>query len=396
MSGELGTTDDPRALVPGDPAGVAADARALADRAAALLRTGEALRRIGTGAWTGPASDAWRERHDEDAVRWFQGADSLDAASRALAGHADALQRARSEAARAIAAWRAGAAATADVERRVAAGASAPPVDPGDAARQDAAEILAAARASLQRSGDEVVSVLRGEGALAPRDSQQQTDTDFYGGIRDSVAGAAQGAWTLVSDPAVAVAGAVQAAAHPVDTAKGAIAYDDWAGGREPRALGRNTGDLLLGAATLGAGTIASILGRETRIAGESRAEESASPPPGAGVAPRDSGLPQQRHAAVRGIVLDADGRPHGVEDASEVFLIDSSSLAEMRRTLRADLGAPDIEASDARGHRETWIIDSATRSTVTYRSFSASGGPTIDVTTADGLPVKRFHITKE
>lgn len=223
-------------------------------------------------------------------------------------------------------------------------------------------EILDAARAELQRSGDEVASALRGEAALAPRDSQKQADADFYGGILDSISAAAQGAWTLVSDPAVAAGGAVQAAAHPVDTAKGAIAYDAWAGGREPRALGRNTGDLILGAATLGAGKIASILGRETRVAGESGADNPANPPSGGGVALHDSGLPQQRHAAVRGIVLGTDGRPHGVEDATGVYLIDSMSLAEMRKARRADLGAPDIEATDARGDRETWIIDAATR----------------------------------
>ncbi len=269
MSAELGASDDPRALVPGDPAAVAADARSLADRAAELVRTGEALRRIGTGAWTGRAADAWREHHDEDAVRWFQGADSLDAAARALAGHADALARAQAEAARAVDLWRSGEAATADIARQVATGAVAPPVDPGDEPRRGAVEILAAARAELQRSGDQVASVLRGEAGLAPRDSQKQTDADFYGGIWDSLSGAAEGAWTLVSDPADAVAGVVQAAAHPVDTAQDAIAYDDWTAGREPRALGRNTGDMIVGVATLGAGKIASTLGRETRIAGE-------------------------------------------------------------------------------------------------------------------------------
>ena len=170
MSAELGATDDPRALVPGDPAAVAADARALADRSASVARTGEALRRIGTGAWTGPASDAWREHHDEDAVRWFQGADSLDAAARALSGHADALVRAQSEAARAVEVWRAGEAATADVQRQVAAGAIAPPVDPGDEPRRSATEILAAARAELQRSGDQVaVGPAGGGGARAAR-----------------------------------------------------------------------------------------------------------------------------------------------------------------------------------------------------------------------------------
>jgi hypothetical protein len=372
VSGELGTTEDPRALVPGDPAGVAADARELAERAAAVLRTGEALRRIGTGAWTGPASDAWRDHHDEDAVRWFQGADSLDAASRALAGHAGALRRAQFEAARAIAAWRAGEAATADVERQVAAGATAPPVDPGEAARRDAVEILAAARAELQRSGDEVASVLRGEAALAPHDSQKQADADFYGGILASVSAAAQGAWTLVSDPAVAAAGAVQAAARPVDTAKGAIAYDDWAGGCEPRALGRNTGDLILGAATLGAGRIASILGRETRVAGEPGAASLQAQVPGLSRSPGD------RTEQVRQMVLDSSGRPPGIEALGE---------------LRSRFGAPHLAAETPKGRVETWMVDPDAGTKVTYRPFSSSGGATIDIHFGRDFPVKRLHI---
>ena len=374
MSAELGTSDDPRALVPGDPVGVAADARALAGRATAVARTGQALRRIGTGAWTGPASDAWREHHDEDAVRWMRGADSLDAAARALSGHADTLRWAQSEAARAVARWRAGETATAGAERRAAA------------------EILAAARDELQRSGDRVASVLRGEAVLAPRDSQKQVDADFYGGIRDSLSGAAQGAWTVVTNPAEAVAGVVRAAADPVDTAKDAIAYDDWAGGREPRALGRNTGDLVLGLATLGAGKIASVLGRETRVAGEPEpVNGSAEPAPDAPASIARGA--EARSEAVRGIVLDSDGRPHGVEDSKNIFMIDASKLAAMRQDFHRQLGRPDSSDATDRGERETWIIDDDPKTTVTYRSFSSSGGATIDVNKVEGAPPRRFHV---
>lgn len=387
MSAELGTTEDPRALVPGDPEGVAADATALAERAATVARTGEALRRIGTGAWTGPASDAWREHHDEDAVRWFRGADSLDAAARALAGHAEALRRAQSEAGRAITAWRAGEAATADVERRVAAGASPPPVDPGADARGRAVEILSTARTEVQRSGEEVASVLRGEAVLAPRDSQKQTDADFYGGIWDSISGAAEGAWTVVSNPALAAAGVVQAAAHPADTAKGAIAYDDWSGGREPRALGRNTGDLLLGAATLGAGKIASTLGRETRIAGEPERVPKA---PGRGQAP------DLRMSEVESAVVGPSGVPRGVEDSKRVFMVKERELESIRSDLAARLGKPDIEHVLPKGRVDTWTIDPETGTTVTYRTFSKSGGATIDINAGQDFPVKRLHVRED
>lgn len=389
VSTELGVSDDPRALVPGDPVAVAVDARVLADRAAELARTGEALRRIGTGAWSGPAADTWREHHAEDAVRWLQAGDSLDAAARALSGHADAL--AQAEAARAVDLWRSGDVASAEIARQVAAGAVAPPIDPGDEAQRGAGEVLAAARAELQRSGDQVASVLRGEAALAPRDSQKQTDADFYGGIWDSLSGAAEGAWALVSDPAEAVAGVVQAAAHPLDTVQDAIAYDDWRGDPEPRALGRNTGDLILGAATIGAGKIASTLGRETRIAGESEPD-----PDEPGSVPERDVSPEIRRTEVESAVIDPSGTPLGVEDSKRVHVVDEQRLNAVRADLMSRLGQPDIEHALPNGRVETWTIDPEAGTTVTYRTFSSSGGATIDINLGRDFPVKRLHVRED
>jgi hypothetical protein len=53
-----------------------------------------------------------------------------------------------------------------------------------------------------------------------------------------------------------------------------------------------------------------------------------------------------------------------------------------------------DLMMSPARHRSETWQISGDPPSTVTYRTFSKSGGSTIDINKVDGLDtVKRFHV---
>lgn len=47
---------------------------------------------------------------------------------------------------------------------------------------------------------------------------------------------------------------------HPVQTLKEAVDWDDWVSGHPDRALGKITGDLIIGAATFGAGKAAKVL----------------------------------------------------------------------------------------------------------------------------------------
>ena len=404
MTTELGASSDPEALVPGDPSGVAADARVLRKRADDLVRIGESLRRIDTGAWTGPASRAWHERHDTDVPRWFRGADSLDAAGQALAAHAEVLSWAQREAGRAVALWHAGEMSSAlaraeyDRARATAPPQAAPPefADPGSGQRQSAVDVLERARARVRQSGSQVGEVLRGEAGLAPRDSQKQADEDFYGGIGESLSGVVRGVGDILANPADAMIGVVSAAAHPVQAAKDAIAWDDWTSGRESRALGRNTGDAVIAIGTLGIGRAISAAGREAEAAGggapAAERPDGRTPrvdPPGADPAR----APQARAASVGEAVLDEGGRPHGIEDSKGVFMVDEQRLDAIHQDLRRRLGEPDSTDTSPRGRRETWVIGDDPKATVTYRTFSSSGGATIDVNRVDGVPAKRFHV---
>jgi hypothetical protein len=97
---------------------------------------------------------------------------------------------------------------------------------------------------------------LRCEGAAAPQDSRKQADANFFGGIWDSIKGAGEGLYQILSDPAEVVAAMAHNIAHPVDTFKEMVTWDDWANGHGDRALGKITGNMLVGFTAFGLGKV--------------------------------------------------------------------------------------------------------------------------------------------
>ncbi|SEF27074.1 hypothetical protein SAMN05421837_103620 [Amycolatopsis pretoriensis] len=273
---ELGQTADPKALIPGDPAAVFENARVLSERAKTAHAVGDALRRIDTGAWQGPAADRFHEDHQTEVPRWGRAGDSLDNAALALTDFANCLSWAQGQATEAIAQWQQGDNATqqaktdhdravADADAKTRANAQhgdptvvrAPPfTDPGEAQRQAAQDILNRARQQLASVGNLTADALRYEGAVAPQDSRKQADANFFGGIWDSIKGAGEGLYQILADPAEVVASMAHNIAHPVDTFKEMVAWDDWANGHGDRALGKITGNMLLGFTAFGAGKL--------------------------------------------------------------------------------------------------------------------------------------------
>lgn len=273
---ELGETADPKALIEGDPDAVFENARVLDARSRDATAAADQLRRIDTGAWQGAASDKFREDHQTEVPRWSDAGESLENAALALTDFANCLAWAQGQAAEAIAQWEKGENATreakaqhdravADADARTRANAQngdptvvqAPAFqDPGEASRQAARDMLARARQQLAGEGDRCAQAIRAEAELAPQDSQKQADANFFGGIWDSVKGAGESLYNLLSDPAETVAAMADNIAHPVETFKQMVAWDDWAAGRGDRALGKVTGEILVGLATGGAGRL--------------------------------------------------------------------------------------------------------------------------------------------
>ena len=63
---------------------------AIRGRGESMILAGEGLRRIDTGAWSGQAGDAFRDKFSYEPPKWLTAGDSFDAASIALAGFGDA------------------------------------------------------------------------------------------------------------------------------------------------------------------------------------------------------------------------------------------------------------------------------------------------------------------
>ncbi|MGH3972567.1 MAG: WXG100 family type VII secretion target [Pseudonocardiaceae bacterium] len=274
---ELGQTNDPKVLVPGDAAAIFENVRVLRGRYDDVSAAGEALKRIDTGGWTGQAADSFHEQHDTDVPRWFSAADSLDNGASALEDYADCLVWAQGQAAGAIDLWRQGEAATlqakeahdravADAQAQTQANAARgdptvvqpPPfVDAGEPKRQAARDMLNPARRQLADVADRTAEALLAEAELAPLDSLKQSDADFFGGIWDTISGFGQGLVGLITDPLGTAEAIAYNVTHPVETFKDAVAWDDWANGQGDRALGKIVGGLLLGG---GAGKLAKSL----------------------------------------------------------------------------------------------------------------------------------------
>lgn len=179
---ELGQTDEPRALIPGDPDAIAANAVALRQRAADAGNAGDGLRAIDTGAWTGPAAQRFHDKFRYEPGRWFTAADAMQAGAGALDDYAATLRWAQGQAAEAIRQWNAGQTATAEARARYkSAPQSSPFQDPGEAGRSAAQATLTAAREQVRSVARVVSRTLRDKGSLAPEKSSWLDEVgDFF------------------------------------------------------------------------------------------------------------------------------------------------------------------------------------------------------------------------
>jgi hypothetical protein len=176
---ELGQTRDPRALVPGDPAAIRANAGALKTRSDHVEKAGDGLVNIDTGAWTGPAAEDFRDKFSYEPNKWYVAADSLATAADALNTYAHVLEWAQQQAAEAIRLWDAAQAETQKAQQSYQnAAAQAPPehpvgpfVDTGASGRRNAIDTLSAARKQVGTAGDVAARFLDQEADSAPKKS---------------------------------------------------------------------------------------------------------------------------------------------------------------------------------------------------------------------------------
>ncbi|EMD23487.1 hypothetical protein B0293_01035 [Amycolatopsis azurea DSM 43854] len=182
----------------------------------------EGLRAIDTGAWEGPAGQAFHEKFSYEPNKWFDAADALHRANELVVGFAGTLQWAQGQAREAIAAWDRAQQVSqrAKAEHEAAAKAAAenqqpiPPFsDPGEAGRQAARDILNAARAQLDSAGTSVSGFLNGEAEGAPQSSSWLDDAgnflaDMGGHAVNALASFGNAMLNNPADVALAAAGA--------------------------------------------------------------------------------------------------------------------------------------------------------------------------------------------
>jgi uncharacterized protein YukE len=159
---ELGQTHDPVQLVPGDPAAIRGNAQALQARSAHAEQAGNGLVDIDTGAWTGAAGDAFRDKFSYEPNKWYAAANSLATAGDALNTYAQTLQWAQGRRRRRSGSGtRQRRSRPRPGRRSEQAAAQAAPgqtlpafTDPGDAGRQAAQDTLRRARDQVATAGD--------------------------------------------------------------------------------------------------------------------------------------------------------------------------------------------------------------------------------------------------
>jgi uncharacterized protein YukE len=106
---ELGETDNPALLIPGNAASVQTTAKSLLDYATVLDQAGDGLAGIETNVgWQGEGADAFRKTYHEQPPKWKQAAGAFREAATALNDYAAKLAWAQGVAGDAITTWNAG------------------------------------------------------------------------------------------------------------------------------------------------------------------------------------------------------------------------------------------------------------------------------------------------
>jgi hypothetical protein len=109
MAAELGQTNDPTALIPGNAESIYTTEGALIEYGDLLVEAGTGLRQIDTTTgWSGAAADAFRKVYHGQPSKWLQAGAAFHDAANALDNYAATLSWAQQEAATAINMWRSG------------------------------------------------------------------------------------------------------------------------------------------------------------------------------------------------------------------------------------------------------------------------------------------------
>lgn len=109
MVKQLGETNDPQELIPGNPGAIAQIAGKMYNYNTVLTEAGNGLKRIDTTeGWSGAAGDAFRQRFHGEPERWLEAGTCFSDAAKALDRYIPTLEWAQKQAGTAIQQWNQG------------------------------------------------------------------------------------------------------------------------------------------------------------------------------------------------------------------------------------------------------------------------------------------------
>lgn len=231
----LGTTDDPKQLVHGDPAAIRESAAHLKDFHDAFERVGNGMRGLDSSRWRGEAAEAFRRAFEMHPTKWLHAADSCGRAAEALNQFAETVTWAQRQAEDAIALYKQGKQeseqAVSSYNKRVDAYNAAvtaqqdpgpkpePFADPGVAAQKRAAEMLEEARRQRDDMGRVAAASVHEALAHAPAEPSALDQVGMR--LQDHVVGNAMQLEHFAG-------GVLKGAAGIVTTARGLIPFDPY------------------------------------------------------------------------------------------------------------------------------------------------------------------------
>jgi hypothetical protein len=199
----LGETEDPKELVPGNVEQIEANVTRLTTEHTRISGRFDSLKAVRVPDWTGVAQESWEVSYDAEVERWKKYLTHIEETRDAIKTYSGSVTAAQAKAQQAIDKWNQGEAATTKAAKEYNDAVdnyndhlcdpipvNGPPVirpahpgvfvDPGQAIRDEAEEILDGAREDLETAGDDAVGKLQNVDG-AKTDAQY----DFWGADAD-------------------------------------------------------------------------------------------------------------------------------------------------------------------------------------------------------------------
>ncbi|MBQ0926658.1 putative T7SS-secreted protein [Saccharopolyspora endophytica] len=255
---ELGETELANELVPGKLEVLYRYAQTLRDRATDVIADAEALKSIDTGAWTGPAYEAYAEHSGNQWPKWLKLGDAMAYGAQAVESYANCLGWAQMQANQAIELYRRGQQLTHEAQQahnktvaQYNSGqgdpAALPPVfhDPGEEYRQAARELLDRARRQLEAVAGESAKALNEMAEAIPTEDEESTGETIAHALTDA-AGLIPGIGEVVDLAHAGVYALQGKGTEAALTAAAAVPFVGWAaGGTKLGKAGKRIGEAL-------------------------------------------------------------------------------------------------------------------------------------------------------